>query len=75
MKKNKTLTKIIALSLITVSILYASKLVQFNHTLPQVKYHEMDLSQLQEEVEKRSQNGDLSFDMGLELMQRWTTKS
>lgn len=74
MKRNKTLTKIVTLSLITVSIVYASRLVQFNHTLPQATYHHMDLTELQEAVEQGSQNGDLPFDMGLELMKRWTQK-
>lgn len=68
------LTKIVALSLITVSIMYASGLVQFNHTLPQEAYPTMELTKLQEAVEQRTQNGDLPFDMGLELMKRWTQK-
>lgn len=74
MKRNKTLTKIVTLSLITVSIVYASKLVQFNNTLPQATYHNMDLTELQEAVEQGSLNGDLPFDMGLELIKRWTQK-
>ncbi len=74
MKKNKMLAKIVVLSLITVSILYASGLVQLNHTLPQEAYHTIDIAELQEAVEQRTQNGDLPFDMGLELMKRWTQK-
>jgi len=74
MKRNKILPKIFTLSLITVSIIYASKLVQLNNTLPQVAYHDMELTKLQEEVEKRTQNGDLPFDMGLELIKRWSVK-
>lgn len=74
MERNKILPKIITLSLITVSIMYASKFVQLNNTLLQATYHDMDLTELQEAVEIRSQNGDLPFDMGCELMKRWTVK-
>ena len=37
-----------------------------------ISYSQMSTAQLQEEVERRSINGDLSFDMGLELIRRWT---
>jgi hypothetical protein len=37
-------------------------------------YKQMSTAQLQEEVERRSINGNLSFDMGLELMKRWSNK-
>jgi hypothetical protein len=37
-------------------------------------YEHMSTAQLQEEVEKRSINGNLSFDMGLELLKRWSNK-
>ena len=70
MKRNKILTRIILLSLITVSIVYASRLVQPTHT-----YHDMSIIELQEEVEELSQNGELPFDMGCELMKRWTRTS
>jgi hypothetical protein len=39
-----------------------------------VSYKHMSTAQLQEEVERRSINGDLSFDMGLELIKRWSNK-
>lgn len=71
MKTNKILTKIVTLSLITASVLYARSLVQPN----QISYQGMSIIELQEEVEVLSQEGDLPFDMGLELMKRWTTKS
>ena len=74
MKTNKILPKIITLSLITVSILFASRLVQLNNTLPQMTYHDMELTELQKAVEKRSQSGDLPFDMGCELIKRWAVK-
>ena len=75
MKINKMLTRIMILSLITVSIMYATSLLQHNHTLTQKTYHDMSMTELQEKVEDLSQNGDLPFDMGLELMKRWTQKS
>ncbi len=37
-------------------------------------YKHMSTAQLQEEVERRSLNGNLSFDMGLELIKRWSNK-
>lgn len=74
MKRNNILTKIVTLSLITVSVMYASRLVQTHNTLPKVTYHDMDMIQLQKAVEKHSQQGDLSFDMGIELIKRWTHK-
>jgi len=37
-------------------------------------YKHMSTAQLQEEVERRSINGNLSFDMGLELIKRWSNK-
>ena len=74
MKISKILPKIITLSLITVSILFASRLVELNNTLPQVTYHDMELTELQKAVEKRSQSGDLPFGMGLELIKRWAVK-
>jgi len=45
---------------------------RFNTTIKDIAYVNMSTSQLQEEVERRSINGDLSFDMGLELIRRWT---
>jgi len=72
---NKMLTRIILLSLIAGSIMYTTGLIQFNHTHAQKTYHDMSMTELQEEVEVLSQHGDLPFDMGLELMERWTQKS
>jgi len=37
-------------------------------------YKHMSTAQLEEEVERRSINGNLSFDMGLELIKRWSNK-
>ena len=74
MKINKMLTRIMTLSIITVSIMYATSLLQHNHTLTEKTYHDMSMIELQEEVEELSQDGDLPFDMGLELIERWTQK-
>ncbi len=75
MKINKILKRIVTLSLITGSIMYVTGLVQFEKTLVEKSYQDMSLTQLQEKVETLSQNGDLPFDMGMELMGRWTQKS
>lgn len=72
---NKILTKIVTLSLITISIMYATGFIQFEQILSEKSYQDMSLTQLQEEVETRSQEGDLPFELGLELIERWTQKS
>lgn len=75
MKINKILKRIVTLSLITGSIVYVTGLVKFEETLVKKSYQEMSLTELQEKVETLSQNGDLPFDMGMELMERWRQKS
>jgi len=75
---NFKITEISAISiiilLITVGIIYTTRLVELNNTLPEVSYEKMTTEILQEEVEKLSQNGELPFPMGRELIQRWTRK-
>lgn len=75
----KTFEKAIILSLFTATMIYASNKNYMNpidnisnHAMKEVAYVNMSTEELQEEVEKRSVNGDLSFDMGLELIKRWT---
>jgi hypothetical protein len=74
----KILEKLIAFSLITVTMTYASNENNVNtlennyNTAATESYQHMTTAQLQEEVEKRSINGDLSFEMGLELLKRWS---
>ena len=43
-----------------------------NSAVEDDKYKHMSTAQLQEEVERRSINGNLSFEMGLELIKRWS---
>jgi hypothetical protein len=77
----KTFESIIVFSLIT-STTYAStqenitdvKSVSQNNISVTAKYQIMSTAQLQEEVEKRSINGNLSFEMGMELIKRWTKR-
>jgi len=71
-KTSKILVKIIVLSLITVSIIYAAGLLNFSDTSVQITYSNMSTMELQEEVERLSQNGDVPFPMGMELIKRWT---
>lgn len=77
-KRTKVLGKIIILSLITATMTYGSNtknqdnLKNKNHTTLKSTYQNMTTAQLQEEVEKRSINNDMSFALGQELMKRWT---
>ena len=71
-KKPKILVNIITLSLITVTVIYATGFVNLSDTSPKTIYSNMSTMQLQIEVERLSQNGDLPFSMGMELIQRWT---
>ena len=74
-KTQKTLIRVITFSLIAVSIDYATKFIRLNNTLPKITYQEMSTSELQEEIERLSQNGDVPFPMGMELIKRWTNNN
>lgn len=74
-KTPKILTRIIPLVLITLSIVYATGLVELNVVSSETTYSNMSTIQLQEEVEKLSQKGDLPFSMGMELIKRWTNNN
>lgn len=67
-------TKLIIILLIMAGIIYVTRLVELNNTFPEVSYQEMDIEELQKEVERLSQNGDLPFPMGMELMKRWAQR-
>lgn len=43
-----------------------------NATVIQTTYQSMTTAQIQKEVEKHSENGNLSFALGQELIRRWT---
>ena len=67
MKKRHYL-KVIVGSFFTTSIVYASGLFQ-----TEVKtFQQMSTQELQQQVEMRSNKGTLPFEMGLELMHRWS---
>ena len=73
----KILTKVSILSLITVSIMYGTGIIEHSDNTDiasHTTYNNMSTRQLQIEVEKLSQNGELPFPMGLELIQRWTQR-
>ena len=74
-KTPKILGKIIPLSLITLSIIYAMGLLNLSDTSAQITYSNMSTMELQEEVERLSQNGDVPFPMGMELIKRWTNNN
>lgn len=78
MKTSKTVAKIIALSLLTVTMATANKPTNLNPAYKvelssiETIYQTMSTYQLQKEVERRSENGEVTFDLGIELMKRWT---
>lgn len=77
-KTSCTLEKIVIISMFMATMIYAftensfSTLENKANTTNNNLYQTMSTAQLQKEVEKRSINGNLSFAMGMELMQRWT---
>jgi hypothetical protein len=80
MKTLNTVTKMIAFSLLTVTLASANKPTNFSPTPDNLAYFKtiystMTTAQLQKEVELRSLSGELSFNMGLELIKRWTKSS
>jgi hypothetical protein len=60
----KLFTKIITLTLLTATLSHAN-ITNTN------AYMSMTTQELQSEVEKLSQEGNLPFEMGLELLERW----
>ena len=78
--KLKTVATIITLSIITTTITQAStqnNIIAEDTFTPcgldeTVHYDEMTTAMIQLEVEKHSQKGDLPFDLGKELIKRWT---
>jgi len=76
-KISRTFAKIIALTLMTVTLASANiptnSSPALNTELTSVKtiYNTMSTAQLQQEIEKRSANGEVTFAMGMELIKRW----
>jgi len=65
----KSFIKIIFGSFLTTGIIYASGVFA-----PKTKtYHQMDIQILEQTVEELSNKGALPFDMGLELIHRWSS--
>ena len=75
--KTKTLTKMIAASLMTITLASANTPTNFsptvnkNLTTVDTIYTTMSTAQLQKEIERRSKIGEVTFAMGMELMKRW----
>ena len=57
---------------LTLGIVYASNTAKSENINQEMDYKNMSTTQLQIQVEKLSNQGDLPFQMGLELMNRWT---
>lgn len=76
--KTQTIAKMIAASLMTITLASANIPTNFSPTvnkeLTSIKtiYTTMSTAQLQKEVERRSENGEVTFAMGMELMKRWS---
>lgn len=68
----KVLRTVITLLLITVSIMYATRLVTLNNTFPEITYQHISTTELQKEVESLSQSGDLPFPINREVIKSWT---
>jgi hypothetical protein len=64
----------ISILLIIMGIIYTTRLVQLNNTVPEITYQEMSTAELETKVERLSQNGKLPFPMGRELMKRWAQR-
>jgi hypothetical protein len=61
-------SKIIIGSFFATSMVYASGVFS-----PEIKsYHKMSTYELQQKVEALSQKGEVPFDMGVELIHRWS---
>lgn len=72
--------KTILFSFITTTMINAAtqdnneniKVSPYNTNVIRTTYQSMSTERLQKEVEKHSQNGNLSFAMGQELIKRWS---
>ncbi len=79
LKTSKFLQKIITISLLSISITNADNVknvtnIENESNSMNVSYYRMDTDELEKEVEKLSLTGTLSFEMGVELIKRWTNK-
>ena len=76
--KTNTIAKMIAASLMTITLASANTPTNFSPTLNkdftnvETIYNSMSTAQLQKEIERRSKNGEVTFAMGMELMKRWS---
>ena len=79
-KISRTLGSMVTLSLFITTMIQASNEKSFStlenrsDTIIKKSYQAMSTTQLQDEVEKRTIKGNLSFDMGMELIKRWTNR-
>ncbi|HHD81751.1 MAG TPA: hypothetical protein ENK94_00995 [Campylobacterales bacterium] len=71
--KTRFIIKLATLSILTFSSAYAG-ICDEAEEIPAVTYKNMTTAELQEAVEKLSAEDRLPFEMGLELIKRWTTE-
>jgi hypothetical protein len=72
--KTNLFIKLATLSVITLTTAYAG-ICDNAEEAPSVSYTHMTTAELQETVERLSAEDRLPFEMGLELIKRWTAKS
>ena len=72
----KTVAKVITFSIFTTTMTYASSIDEFTPCGldENMNYSSMTTEEIQFEVEKHSNAGDLPFELGLELIKRWTNQ-
>jgi hypothetical protein len=72
--KLKTVAKLITIPLFTMTMAYADNTDTFNPCGLEetVSYAHMSTKEIEFEVEKHSIKGDLPFELGLELLKRWS---
>ena len=68
----KTFINIATLLVLTLGIVYASNSTKAQNSDLTMTYKNMSTTELQIEVEKLSNQGQLPFAMGKELMSRWS---
>ncbi|CAA6812915.1 MAG: Unknown protein [uncultured Sulfurovum sp.] len=70
-KKPKMLLKLMTILTLTLGLVYASAAIQPKKEFYTTPYSCMNTAELQIVVERLSNEGNLPFEMGLELMKRW----
>ena len=73
--KPTLLLQLIATLTLTLTIAYAGTILTSKADKPLVSYTHLSTAQLQKKVEELANKDKLPFEMGLELIKRWQSKS